>query len=305
MNRQLGERASARRHFFRVAAGAAAISVCPGVGTRADDRATQDGERPTVRDRLWIFTCHAGADNAEWNDWGLPGKSRMTPAEGAYYLGVPNLMLIRSHGIPAPPFDQYALALRPLKRVVWSLVGSGGKTSQEEEKHALPLPARFPNITGFIMDDFFHRDSTGALTLEELDRLRQRLVIAGKRRDLYVVVYTHMLAPTMRPFLKYCDKVTLWTWRSEDLDHLEANFARLEKLAPDHGKLLGCYMWDFGNKAPMPVARMKKQCELGLAWLREGRVEGIIFLANTVADLELNAVEWTRQWIAKVADSPL
>ncbi|MFH1924052.1 MAG: hypothetical protein ABIP48_29715 [Planctomycetota bacterium] len=255
-----------------------------------------------VRDKLWIFTCVAGANNEGWN---LPRPSRMTPAEGAYYLGVPNLMMIRWNDKPPIPFDQYALALRPLKRVIWSLVGSGGKTKEEGREHALGLAARFPNLVGFIMDDFFHRDGSGTLSPEELEDLRGQLTIGGHKRDLYVVLYTHQLELPVREHLKYCDKITFWTWRSEDLESLEENFARLESLAPDHGKLLGCYMWDFGNKRPMPVDRMKKQCQLGLRWLREGRLEGMIFLANTVGDLELEAVEWTRKWIAEVGDTPL
>ena len=256
----------------------------------------------TVRDKLWIFACVAGADNEGWN---LPGPSRMTPAEGAYYLGVPNLMMIRWNDKPPIPFDQYAVALRPLKRVVWSLVGSGGKTAEEGRKHALALPARFPNVVGFIMDDFFHRDGSGRLPPEELKNLRAQLTIGGRKRDLYVVLYSRQLELPVDEHLKYCDKITLWTWRSEELDNLEENFRRLESLAPNHGKLLGCYMWDFGNKAPMPVDRMKKQCELGLRWLGEGRIEGMIFLANTVCDLELEAVEWTRKWIAEVGDTPV
>ncbi len=75
---------------------------------------------------------------------------------------------------------------------------------------------------------------------------------------------------------------------------------RLEKLAPRHGKLLGCYLWDFGTGKPMPLDLMKKQCELGRKWLEQGRIEGMIFLASNVCDLELETVEWTRKWIAEV-----
>ena len=55
----------------------------------------------------------------------------------------------------------------------------------------------------------------------------------------------------------------------------------------------------------MLVENMKNQCELGLHWLHTGRIEGIIFLANCVCDLELEAVEWTRDWIRKVGDDKL
>ena len=113
-----------RRRFLTTTATTAV--ACAIDGNFASSEAGEQKER-TVRDRLWIFACVAGADNEGWN---LPQPSRMTPAEGAYYLGVPNLLLIRWQNQPPMPFDQYAIALRPLKRVVWSMVGYGGKTGQ-------------------------------------------------------------------------------------------------------------------------------------------------------------------------------
>ena len=76
-------------------------------------------------------------------------------------------------------------------------------------------------------------------------------------------------------------------------------------MAPGQRRVLGCYMYDYGAGQEMPVALMAKQCELGLKWLREGRIEGMIFLASCIGDLGLAAVEWTRQWIASVGDKPL
>ncbi len=45
---------------------------------------------------------------------------------------------------------------------------------------------------------------------------------------------------------------------------------------------------------------MQKQSELGLAWLKSGEIEGMIFLGSNIMDKNLKAVEWTREWIAKV-----
>ena len=55
----------------------------------------------------------------------------------------------------------------------------------------------------------------------------------------------------------------------------------------------------------MPVDVIGPQCELGLRWLREGRIEGMIFLASCIGDLDLEAVEWSRDWITKVGDETL
>jgi len=48
---------------------------------------------------------------------------------------------------------------------------------------------------------------------------------------------------------------------------------------------------------------MEQQCETGLRLLKQKRIEGIIFLSNTVADLGFESVEWTRNWIQKVGDT--
>jgi hypothetical protein len=50
---------------------------------------------------------------------------------------------------------------------------------------------------------------------------------------------------------------------------------------------------------------MQLQCERGLEWLRNGRIEGIMFIGNTVMDIDYEAVEWTRQWIQKVGETKL
>ncbi|MEM3693084.1 MAG: hypothetical protein QXI39_03580 [Candidatus Bathyarchaeia archaeon] len=258
-----------------------------------------------VIDHLWIWGHEAGSHNSAY---GLKGLSRMTPAEGASYLGVPNLLMVRYGGRPAPPFDQYALALSPLRRVVWSIVGAGGRTEPQELEMVLALAGRFPNISGVIMDDFFKErpDDEGRIavhTVEELEAIRKRLFVDGRRLDLWVTLYTHNLnLPGLKEYLDRCDVITYWTWHASDLSRLEENFERLEDLTPFSRKALGCYMWDYGDGRPMPVAFMRHQCQLGLRWLREDRIEAMIFLASCICDLGIEAVEWTRRWIQKVGE---
>jgi hypothetical protein len=291
-----------RREVLRGAVGAVAavtgagLAGC-GVLAAGETPATRpvDGQR-AVRDRLWVWTHPAGVYG---RDFGLTRLSRMTPVEGAVYLGVPNLLFIRYKDRPSMPFDPYAIAFRSMKRVVWSLVGASGRSDEAEREHVLDLARRYSNITGFVMDDYFHADGTGSLSVEQLEALRGRLVIDGRRRDLHVVVYDRQLGLPIGEHLALCDKITYWTWKAANLDKLESSFGRLEELAPAHGKLLGCYLWDFGGSRPMPLELMKKQVDLGRRWLEQGRIEGMIFLASNVCDLELEAVEWTRGWIAE------
>jgi hypothetical protein len=106
--------------------------------------------------------------------------------------------------------------------------------------------------------------------------------------------------------LAACDVVTFWTWAARNLPDLERNFAKAEALAPHAKKVLGCYMWDYGGGGKtIPVEQMKFQCELGLRWLKEGRIAGMIFLASCICDMGLEAVEWSRRWIREVGDGPL
>ena len=265
-----------------------------------------DGE--AIRDRLWVWAHEAGVYNGSW---GLPDGSRITPVEGAYYLGIPNAIFVRYAGHPEPPFDRYALPFRSLRRVMWSIVGEAGRTSDAERELVLSLSRRLPNLTGFFMDDFFHlhpgrpwpEDGSvpAALSVEQLDRVRQQIRESGERLELGVTLYTHQLDPRLRPHLERCDLISLWTWRAEELARLEESFRRYREIMPASRTLLGLYMWDFGTHRPMPLDAMRHQCEVGLRWLREGQVEGLIFLATNLCDLELDAVEWTRGWIRNLS----
>jgi hypothetical protein len=265
-------------------------------------------EKSTVQGKLWLWGHDAGAHN---DGWGLPRPSRITPTEAGFYLGIGNLIMVRYLGRPPLPFDQYALPFRALQRVVWSVVGAGGQTDERERAHVLELAGRHPNITGLMLDDFFGSeqpaggDDAAALSPDKLRELRSQLTVGGRRLRLWAVLYEHQLGKPLAPYLELLDLVSFWTWDSEKLQGLEGNLERLEQVAPRCGKVLGCYLWDYGRKQPMPLDLLRHQCALGLDWLQRGKIEGMIFLASCLCDLELEAVEWTRNWIAKVGDKQL
>ena len=252
----------------------------------------------TVRGRLWMWGHEAGSHD---NGWKLPKPSRMTPAEGALYLGVPNLMMVTYGGRPEMPFDQYAIPFRALEKVVWSITGASGQTSPEEREHVIELTQRFPNFTGLLMDDLFATDGTAAISVGELNAVKEKLDLQERRLDLYAICYDKWFGWNVDDHFSLCDYVIFWTWRSETLERLDENFRRFEEITPRNDRLLGCYLYDYGNCTPMSLDRMKMQCEPGLQLLMEGRIVGIVFLASCVCDIELEAVEWTREWISEIA----
>lgn len=276
----------------------------------------------TVRDRIWIF---ANPANADYNF--VRKRSVMTPLEACVYMGAPNLLMVNQY--PGkdnvarfgeegrykafePPYEQYAYSLKVLKRVVWSIVGAAGVTREEERQQVLQLARKTPNIVGVFMDDFFTDRKSGklaSLTLDQVRDVQRQLKQPDKKLDLYVTLYTRQLDPAIRDYLSLIDVVTLWTWETAELENLEANLAKLEKLAPKSRKLLGCYTADYDPKrtpwwTALPVPIMQKQCETGLKWLRQGRIDGII-IYGTAMDLGWESVEWAHEWIRKAGDQKL
>jgi len=86
---------------------------------------------------------------------------------------------------------------------------------------------------------------------------------------------------------------------------LSANVDKVKQAAPHLKIILGCYMVDFTRKVSIPIPAMQRQCEFGLEALGKKQIEGMMFLSNGVMDVGFEAVDWTREWIRKVGDTPL
>ena len=293
-----------RRKLLALTTGGLAASVWTAPLSAQLPSSTDD----TVRDRLWLFGSPTGSTAPH-----TQRRTVMSPAEGAFYLGISNIYMNQANagaeaklGRFEPPFEQYAVALRPFKRVLWGLVGSGGFTTPEERKEGLELIRKTPNFVGAHMDDFFTSKASGkraVLTVDELRELRQTLKGAGRPLEIYATYYTTLLKLPLDDYLKLLDGITFWTWKPEDLVHLASNLAKVKEVAPHLKVILGCYLVDFTRKASIPIPAMQRQCEFGLEALKRNRIAGMMFLSNGVMDLGFEAVEWTRQWIQKVGDT--
>ncbi|MDD2455295.1 MAG: hypothetical protein PHE10_03085 [Kiritimatiellae bacterium] len=297
-----------RRKFLETAvSGLAASALLPPSRVQAQLAPTKDG---TVRDRLWLFGSPTGSTAPHTGR-----RTVMSPVEGALYLGIPNIYMNQANaGLEAqigrfePPFAQYATALRPFKRILWGLIGSGGFTTTEERNEGLELIIKTPNFVGTHLDDFFTSKPIGKkaiLTVDDLHRIRDTLKSAGRPLEIYSTYYTSLLDLPLTEYLELLDGVTFWTWKSEDIVNLEPNLAKLKKVAPNLKVILGCYLVDFTKKVSVPIPAMRQQCEFGLEALKQKRIEGMMFLSNGVMDVGFEAVEWTRKWIQQVGGMPV
>ena len=263
-----------------------------------------------LRDTLWIWGQDPGSHHHthDGNIWNLPGENRMTPVEGCEYLGISNCFRVVMGGNPVPPFDDEATALDGLDHVVWSLIGDSGSDRNDDEtdlEEIIRIAGLHPNITGGIMDDFMNPKRMKIFTPDRLASFRDRLHTALGDRELsfWNVLYSHELDEKIVPYLEPLDKITLWVWNGKDLPALEEHYARLRELAgPEKSIYAGCYLWDYGGAAPMPMDWMQYQLETYLQWFHDGKIDGIIFCSNTICDIGLETAEYTRDWITAHRD---
>jgi len=263
----------------------------------------------TARDKFWIFGVRPHQDDKDLGRNLTPAlryrTSRITPAEAAFMLDVPNMIMVNCDGEPVPFSPEaygYMESFCRMNQVLWSSAGSGCFRTGNEEKFIARLAERYDNITGAFLDDFFNgfrKDPDPLASAEKLlQEIREGLAKVCRPMDLYAVWYTYeMDEPRARLIDQYIDGITLWTWECRELPLLEERYARIEKRFPHKKKMLGVYMYDFPTAAPVSDELMEHQCELGLRLMREGRLDGMIFETNSVMGCGLSSEKWLRHWL--------
>ncbi|HOJ10668.1 MAG TPA: hypothetical protein PK733_08760 [Clostridiales bacterium] len=256
----------------------------------------------TIKDKLWIWGQTPGTHHGETNPYKLPGQNRMTSLEGAYYLGVPNCCRVVSLGLPNPPFDQEAMVLDTLDRVIWSIIGCNASKRSNDMEEVIKIAKKHPNVIGGIVDDFMRKSRLEEYPPHAIRGLRERLTEeVGRKMELWTVIYTHEFDLSIKEHLAEFDVATMWTWWAKNIVDLDKNLVKLRSLfGAEKPILAGCYMWDYGGQNPMPIDLMKYQLDKYYAWLKSKEIDGIIFCSNCIADLGLEAVDITREWIEKV-----
>ncbi|MEP6670157.1 MAG: twin-arginine translocation signal domain-containing protein [Chthoniobacter sp.] len=300
-----------RRDFLKATAGAAGSSLL--AGTLVHPLSTWGNTVPydrTLRDRLWMWGHDAGSLK---NSYGIGTRGGdILPGEAIQYMGIPNVCMVRFTGTPRPPFDDYAKQFAHARRLTWSFVdGDRSLTTEQKRQLALDLATKLPNLVGLDMDDFFLGDAVpkaadgeaqAHLSVTQVEEIHRELRTRSRPLDLSIVLYSQQLHPAIQRHLDLVDNVYFWTWRARDLEKLADNFAAYRKIAPAKPTLLGIYMWDFGEKKPISLEMMEHQCRLGLQWLTQGEIEGLIFHCTPLCDMNLEAVAWAKDWIARHAN---
>ena len=263
----------------------------------------------TVRDKLWMFGVRPHQDDIWFNGSRknrLYSRSRITPAEGAFMLDIPNVLFIVCDGEPAPfSHDAYGYAESFIRmdRVLWGSSGSGGFRTGNEEKFICELVKKYPNVCGAYMDDFLHKlkkaetQEEREAVIAEFAHIRTELDMADRPMELAVTWYMNEMTELDSRAMDCIDTLVLWTWNAEELPMMEERFARIEQNYPDHKKMVGLYIYDFPNQRPVPLELMEHQCETALRWLREGRIDGMVVEANSTMGVGFESELWLRKWL--------
>ncbi len=285
-----------------------------------------------VRDKLWLFASCAHDDDPSLgkgphHDRYLK-KSRITPAEGCFMLDIPNIIMVGSSGGEPVPFSYDAYGYQEsfcrLDKVMWSVTGSGGFRSGNEEAFICKLAEKYPNVTGAFADDLFFNDDMATAADDEvraainakkeknkaiLESVTTTLAKACRPMELWATLYISNLETEVwksnPAFWEHFTGLSLWTWEYKDLPKLKENFEKVKECFPDKKLYLGVYIYDYTSGEPVPDDMMELQCEFGLEKLKAGEIEGIIFLTNCTMGIGLPSEYWLRNWIDKVKNTEI
>ena len=262
-----------------------------------------------LRDKFWLWGHPEGRYNGQF---GNSGVSRMTPMEGCLYLGVRNVFMV--------PVDwevnqrQYNKSFQTLNRVGWGYCFYSRKYFgfRNVLEPLLEQAKAFPNINCVAFDDFKFRNRYRENPIEELvsviDRLHNNPV---RSLDAWMVLYTHEFGrdpgedAAFQPYIDQMDGVIMWNWEEKNVAEIPEKFARFQKLTQGKRRMVGVYLYNFGEEKAATAEAVLWQLNWARERLLSGEIEGIVLHTNTMADLDLEAYDAACAWMEAHGDEPI
>ena len=258
-------------------------------------------------DGVWLWGQTPGSHHVNPN-YRLPGTNTMTPIEGCKFFGIDRCCRVAMGAGPFPPFDDESIPLDQLKEVVWSIIGAGSVSRNEENladlEEVLRQAKMHTNVVGGIMDDFLQNDRRREIfNPEVLRKVKETLRTAvGRPLEYWTVYYEREMHLDVQEFLDVFDVITFWTWFGENLWHLEENLEKVLAANPGKRFYCGCYLWDYGNGKPLTPEQMQHQLDIYYKYIKAGKISGIIICSNCCADVGLDTVPQLQAWLKEHGD---
>ena len=295
-----------RRSFIVDAASAAGMLAVGGCVTLSG-KASFYG--PTVRDRLWMWGHHVdtaakagncATDKALRKTFKWKGAA-VDQAEGCRLMGIPNNCVIRWCNLPKYPWGDYFDQFKDMKRISFGIHDGGRETTDEKMRIAFEeLKPRYPNLTGCFLDDYFLSGKKDYVPdLKKLGSIADAVHEHGLR--LSVVAYADQVGikPAFKPHFELVDEVSFWFWKGSSIPTMADQIRRCRDfIGPEKDLLLGLYMWDFSEAAPVPAELMTQQLDFAEHFLADGTIDGLLFHPTFAAALDVPSVNLSKKWIA-------
>lgn len=241
-----------------------------------------------LKDRLWIW---GHPENSLKGYFGITKDSDVSPVEGAAYLGAGNIFYVPM-GRPTDR-DAATLKMQSVSQVGWSM------EREENVLELIELKKKYPNITKAVFDDFFNPENIHTnftnYSVKKMLEMKEKLHEAGI--EMWVVLYTRLLENDIRTYLKLFDGVSYWYWHEASEEEFNQKIEWLFENTPGQKKMVGCYLYDFGNEREMNPETVRSQLDKNLQFIQEGRIEGIILHTNAVGGMGFAGYEEARKWV--------
>lgn len=241
----------------------------------------------TINDRLWIW---GHPTNSLKGCFGLTMDSDVSPVDGAEYLGANNIFYVPM-GRPVDR-DLCTQQMQHIPQVGWSM------EREEQVWELIELKKKYPNITKAVFDDFFNPENVHTnftnYSVKKMLEMKEKLHEAGI--EMWVVLYTRLLENDIRPYLKLFDGVSYWYWHEASEEEFNEKIKWLFENTPGQKKMVGCYLYDFGNEREMPAETVRSQLDKNLTFIREGKIEGIILHTNAIGGMGYVGYEEAKIW---------
>ena len=294
-----------RKQFLKMSAmagGAAALGGCrcPLFGNR--ERVPYED---AIGDRLWMWGHHRDSFKAlkgAKEQYNLPYDTRIDMAAACRDMGIPGCFVVRWTNNPKKPeLTEYMKQFKDMKRVGFSITDQAPESFDEKIRAGLELADRMPNMTTFVMDDFFSYGGYGS-SPERIKTLRTQLSERGMKLGIVLYADANGVKEEYRHSLELCDEITFWFWNGRNIGTIEEQVEKLKRIIGNEKPiLLGQYMYDFGGKRPMPRADMERQLRAASRLLAQKAIDGVIFHCTPLVDMNLDAVNVSRTWIGENA----
>ena len=217
-------------------------------------------------------------------------------------MGIPNNCVIRWCNLPKYPWGNYFDQFKGLKRISFGIHDGGAESTDEKMRIAFEeLQPAMPNLTGCFLDDYFlpWGRKNYVPDVGELGRISDAVHAHGLR--LSVVAYSDQVGirQAFKPHFDLVDEVSFWFWKGSNIPTMEDQIRRCRDfIGLDKDLLLGLYMWDFSESAPVPPNLMRRQLACAERFLADRTVDGLIFHPTFIAAMDMPSVRLSRQWIA-------